>query len=247
MPRKAREISEINSYTIILKANDNLQFNSHDKELFLETLKKYSNVLNYKFIAYNLSDSLLTFVLYDCDTAIDTTMRKIVVSFVSKFNLYNNRSGKVFKGRFLSLPAHSVKEVWDMVYDVHSIQNLEFNSLVNYFKNPYLNLECAKQFFKTEKNFNVAVINRNNKNSLKTKIVKTKINDAELINYITHEVMPIEELKSLPKSKLNVYLTQIIKKTSASARQIARITSLPLRMLWNLVKTNKEEVGNEKK
>lgn len=236
MARKARLLSEINSYTILLKANENIQFNSHDKQLFLETIQKYSPVLNYKFLAYNLTDEILSFVIYDCDTSIDTTMRKIVVSFVSKFNLYHNRSGKVFKDRFVSLPAHSVKDVWDMVYDVHNLSKTEFNSSNNYFEDKYLNLECAKQFYGSKHNFNVAVINRNNPEALKNKIVKTKIKDADLVAYITQEIMPLNELTTLPQGKLKTLLLEIISKTSASARQIARITSLPLRMLWNLTK-----------
>lgn len=243
MARKARLLSEINSYTILLKAKDEIQFNSHDKSLFLETVQKYSSVLNYKFLAYNLNNSLLTFILYDCDTAIDIAMRKIVVSFVSKFNLYHNRSGKVFKERFVSLPAHSIKDVWDMVFDVHNLNenNNEFNSAVNYFENAYLNLECAKQFYGSKENFNIAVLNRNNAETLKNKIVKNKIKDAELISFINKEIMPIENLKELPKSKLNVLLNEIISKTSASARQIARITSLPLRLLWSLGKKKEDE------
>ena len=236
MARTARQISEINSYTIILKANIDIQFNSHDKDLFLDIVSKYSPILNYKFLAYNLSDTVLTFVVYDSDTAIDIVMRKIMVSFVSKFNLYHNHKGKVFKDRFLSLPAHSVKDVWDMVYDVHNLSSCEYNSVNNYYDNQYINIQCVKQFYGSEENFNKAVINRNNPESLKSKIVKTKINDAELVAYITKEVMPIEELKKLPKNKLTTLLKDIIDKTSASARQIARITSFPLRMLWNLGK-----------
>ncbi len=249
MARKARLISEINSYTIILKAKEEIVFNDHDKQLFLETVFKYSSILNYKFLAYNLSNTLLTFVLYDCDTAIDTAMRKIVVSFVSKYNLYHNRSGKVFKDRFVSLPAHSIKDVWDMVFDVHNLENNNFNSVNNYFENPYLNLECAKQFYGSKQNFEIAVINRNNPETLKTKIIKTKIKDAELVAYITKELMPIEDIKNLPKGKLKTLISEIILKTSASCRQIARITSLPLRMLWNLNKKNKagSEVNNGEK
>lgn len=244
LARKARQLSEINSYTILLKASDTLQFNNHDKQLFLETVQKYSSVLSYKFLAYNLTDSILSFVLYDCDTALDTTMRKIVVSFVNKFNLYHNRSGKVFKDRFVSLPAHSVKDVWDMVYDVHNLSGTEFNSVNNYFDDKYINLECAKQFYGSKENFNVAVINRNNPETLKSKIVKTKIKDADLVSFITREIMPIEELKTLEQGKLKTLLTEIIQKTSASARQIARITSLPLRMLWKLTKKQDNSEGN---
>ena len=244
MARKARLISEINSYTILLKANTDIKFNSHDKQLFLETIKKYNDVLSYKFLAYNLTDEILSFVLYDCDTAIDTTMRKIVVSFVSKYNLFHNRNGKVFKDRFVSLPAHSVKDVWDMVYDVHNLSNSEFNSVNDYFSNDYLNLECAKQFYGSKENFEVAVINRNNPETLKSKIVKTKIKDVDLLNYITQEIMPINELTALPQNKLKTLLNEIIQKTSASARQIARITSLPLRLLWKLTKKQDQNEEN---
>ena len=121
MARKARVLSPINSYTILLKAYDDVSFSNHDLTMFLETVSKYSNTLNYKFLAYDLNEKVLTFVLYDCDTALDTIMRKICVSFVSRFNLFNLRSGKVFKDRFLSVPANSIKDVWDMVYDVHKL------------------------------------------------------------------------------------------------------------------------------
>ncbi len=236
MARKARLLSDINSYTILLKADSTIQFNSHDKQLFLETVQKYSPVLNYKFLAYNLTDNILSFILFDCKTSLETTMRKIVVSFVSKFNLYHNRSGKIFKDRFTSLPANTTQEVWDMVYNIHNLNNSEFNSSNNYFNNPYINSDYAKEFFGSLDNFNNSFNKTNNSEKLKALVVKNKLQDAELINFITNEIMPIEDLKNLEQGKLKKLLLKIIQKTSASARQIARVTSLPLRMLWKLTK-----------
>lgn len=243
MARKARLLSEINSYTIMLKADETLQFNSHDKQLFLETVQKYSPVLNYKFLAYNLTDNILSFVLYNCQTQLETTMRKIVISFVSKFNLYHNRTGKVFKDRFTSFPANTVNDVWDMVYNVHDLAKTDFNSANDYFNDKYINTECAKQYFDSVENLNNIFKNNKNIEPLKTMVAKSKIKDAELINFITHEIMPIEELQNLEQSKLKKLLLKIIKTTSASARQIARVTSLPLRMLWKL--TRKQDNSEE--
>ena len=243
MARKARLLSEINSYTIMLKADETLQFNSHDKQLFLETVQKYAPVLNYKFLAYNLTDNILSFVLYNCQTQLETTMRKIVISFVSKFNLYHNRTGKVFKDRFTSFPANTVNDVWDMVYNVHDLAKTDFNSANDYFNDKYINTECAKQYFDSVENLNNVFKNNKNIEPLKTMVAKSKIKDAELINFITHEIMPIEELQNLEQSKLKKLLLKIIKTTSASARQIARVTSLPLRMLWKL--TRKQDNSEE--
>ena len=244
MARKARILSPINSYTIMLKAYDDVSFNEHDFQLFLETVNNYSQILNYKFLAYNLSEKVLTFVLYDCDTALDIIMRKICVSYVKKYNLYNLRQGKVFKDRFLSVPAQTIKDVWDMVYDVHSL-NDNVNSKHDYFFNKYLSLNTVKQFYGTEKNFINAVINRNASNEplILTKVLNNKkMADYELASYITKQFnLNPADLKALPEKKLTLIINEIVSKTKASARQIARITSLPLRKLWQVTKGAKNE------
>lgn len=244
MARKARILSPINSYTIMLKAYDDISFNEHDFNLFLETVSNYSQILNYKFLAYNLSNKVLTFVLYDCDTALDIIMRKICVSYVRKYNLYNCHQGKVFKDRFLSVPAQNIKSVWDMVYDVHNLGN-EINSKHNYFNNSYISINTVKQFYGTEQNFVNAVINRNASNEpiILDKVLNyKKLADSELSSYIIKQYnLKPTELKSLPEHKLTLIISEIISKTKASCRQIARITSLPLRKLWKLGKGAKNE------
>ena len=59
MARKARVLSPINSYTILLKAYDDVSFSNHDLTMFLDTVSKYSNTLNYKFLAYDLNEKVL--------------------------------------------------------------------------------------------------------------------------------------------------------------------------------------------
>ena len=239
MARKARVISSINSYTIILKANDGVSFCNHDLIMFLETVSKYSKILDYKFLAYDLNSKFLTFVLYNCNTAIDTVMRKICVSFVNKFNLFNNHKGKVFKNRYLSIPAENIKQVWDMVYDVNNL-NSDINSKQNVFTTPFLSVKTLKQYYLTEQNFVNTVINtdKNNKPIVLNRVVANKkFDDNELYSFICNNYnLNPAELKNLPESKLRKIITEIVVATKASARQIARISSLPLRLLWKVTK-----------
>lgn len=244
MARKARVLSPINSYTIMLKAHDDISFSNHDLTMFLETVNKYSNILNYKFLAYDLNEKILTFVLYDCDTPLDTIMRKICVSFVSRYNLFNLKHGKVFKDRFLSVPAESIKNVWDMVYDVHKLGS-KVSSKQNYFNNPYVSISTVKQFYGTEQNFVSAVINRSetNKPLVLDKIISNKkMADSELCDYIIKQYnLSPTQLTNLPEGKLKTIINEIVKATKASARQIARISSLPLRLLWKVTKGAQNE------
>ena len=239
MARKARVLSPINSYTILLKAYDDVSFSNHDLTMFLDTVSKYSNTLNYKFLAYDLNEKVLTFVFYDCDTALYTIMRKICVSFVSRFNLFNLRSGKVFKDRFLSVPANSIKDVWDMVYDVHKLGS-NLSSKQNYFSNKYVSVNTVKQFYGTEQNFVSAVINRSELEkplALDKILTNKKLADSDLQEYIIKQYnLTPNQLTTLPENKLTQILKEITLKTKASARQIARITSLPLRLLWKVTK-----------
>lgn len=223
----------------MLKAHDDVCFTDCDLNLFLNTVSKYNQILNYKFLAYDLNEKVLTMVLYDCDTPLDTIMRKICVSFVNKFNLTHNHFGKVFKDRFLSVPADSIKTVWDMVYDVHKLGS-KISSKQNYFLNHYVSLNTVKQFFGTEKNFVNAVINRTNTQAplvLDKMLSHKKLADSDLKDYIIKQYnLSPNELTKLPEGKLAKIVGEIVSKTKASARQIARISSLPLRLLWRVIK-----------
>jgi len=82
-------------------------------------------------------------------------------------------------------------------------------------------------------------------------ITLRKFDDEEISDYIyTRYNIKATEVHNLTKEKLQDLLVDIMSVTKASARQIARITTLPLRLLWGVAKlvngTSTKETKNDK-
>ncbi len=102
----------------------------------------------------------------------------------------------------------------------------------NYLENPYVDLSFYYANFQSYDEFvsRCQVYTTKNKN-------RRRLSDEELKQLLeTTYKIDIMELYKLPKSKLIRILYDVMKVTKASARQIARITTLPLRFLWGLGK-----------
>ena len=69
-----------------------------------------------------------------------------------------------------------------------------------------------------------------------------RYNDEDIVNYIYQKYhIKATEINSLNKDALEKTIADIVKVTKASARQIGRITQVPLRFLWDLLSKNKKE------
>lgn len=233
MARKAREKSELGIYLINLKSVENLVFSSEDKINFLNIVLKN----NTKLLSYTLLDNSFFLVIKEENKPIDLLVRQSSIKFVKEFNKLNNRQGKVFYSRYTSFPANNVEDVWNFISNTHFMAVLNkciFSSVKDYFNNAYVDSKYALTYFPSKKRFEEKC---NKQAFIEPKI---KLNDEELTNYITNifNIQP-SNISKLSQTTLDNIIYEVVKGTKASARQLARITSLPLRMLWNIVKNLK--------
>ena len=144
-----------------------------------------------------------------------------------------------YYSRYTSFPANNVEDVWNFISNTHFMALLNksvFSSAKDYFNNAYVDSKCALTYFPSKKIFD----EKCNKQAFTES--KIKLNDEELTQYITNifNIQP-QNISKVPQSTLDNIIYEIVKGTKASARQIARITSLPLRMLWKIVKNLKSK------
>ncbi len=230
MARKAREKSEIGIYMVQLRGSDYVTFDQTDKINFLTKLQS-DNVL---LLGYTLLNNSFFCVIKEDYRPLDAILRGASIDFAKKYNKLHNRSGKVFAGRFTSFAAHSMSEVWELISNVHSASRLSIDALTScedYFDNQYVFSDFAASYFPNHEDFLSLC------NGLQLSDQKIKMSDDEVANYIiqTFQIQP-QNLATLPKSLIEIVLTQVFKVTKASVRQVARVSSLSLRMLWNLAK-----------
>ena len=240
MARKAREKSEIGIYLVNIKSVADVEFNAEDKANFLNILSNNDTFL----LSYTMLDNSFLFVIKEDDRAIDTIIKKSVIKFVRKYNKGHNREGKVFSGRFASYACHTMQDVWKYIGNVHTMakfHNSAISSNKDYIENKYIRSEYSLRFFDSRNDFfNTCTIEADLENNL-------KLSDEEIANYIqnTFRIQP-HNISSLPDSIIESTVLDIYKVTKASARQLARITSLPLRMLWGVAKKLKPIVSTVK-
>ena len=242
MARKARKISLINSYTIGFSSAEDVTFDSHDIEHFLSTVDAFKSDGSYKVIAYNLNSTNFYLALTDMKISIEVFLRKISVSFAKNYNASHGRRGEVFGGRASTVPAKDYNQVDEMICKIHNLSRLvktNFTSEVGYFKNKHIDHDYALDRFGSEQNFRAFC---KKYNSSKDNSFQRKLSDEELGDYIQEAFgMTTSEMHAMPKGVVETIIGQIVSITKASARQISRVTSLPLRFLWNLLKNNEKD------
>ncbi len=247
MSRKARELSIINSYVICFNARDNLQFDIGDKRNFLKLLTDIKKD-NFELLAYNLKDKAFYIFAFDIKTSIDILLRKIAVKFAKSYNQRHCRSGKVFADRAVTSPAQNYEDVVSMILRIHELNDIQptkFCSFKNYFEDSNIDTAFILEKFESKEAF----FNYSKKSSnMSTDSLQKKLTDDELEEYILNTYkLDSEEIKKLSAKKKENFVTSLIKLTKASARQISRVTSLPLRFLWDLCKkTTSKEIKDER-
>lgn len=230
MARKAREKSEIGIYMVNIKSVGDVEFSAEDKVNFLNILHKNETFL----LSYTMLNNSFLFVIKEDERTIDSILRKAVIKFVRKYNKSHNREGKVFAGRFASYASHTMQDVWKFIGDVHTMARFHtdaMSSSKDYFDNTYVRSDYSLRFFDSRVDFfDTCSSEANLENNL-------KLSDEEIANYIvnTFRIQP-HSIAKLPDTIVESTIADVFKATKASARQLARITSLPLRMLWNVAK-----------
>lgn len=240
MARQTRKLSEINSYTILFKAEKDVVFSDFFKDYFLQQLTN-GKANSYEFLGYVLQDKMFYIVVKDLKVELDFFLRKITVTFAKKYNSIYKRKGKVFSDRAVCIPATKYDELYKMMislYKIGKVTNNNFNSFKNFSTN-----KCIDKAFFNEKFTNKHEFEKYVEKSVAEKnIVPLKLSDEELLSFIGNELkQEPQKLVLLNESELSDIVMSIYEVTTASARQIFRLTGIPLKFLWKTYKKLSEK------
>lgn len=230
MARTAREKSMLGIYMVALKSVEGVRFDENDKTSFLNIMLRNDAFL----LGYTLLSDTFVFVLKEDARSLAVVLRQTIIKFVKKYNRAHCRSGKVFAGRYTSYPAQEMQQVWRFVGEVHSLSGLAGGAATsrdNYFENKYIKSAYSLFFFDKKSDFCQQCCGTS------LEAGRIRMSDEQVAQYIidTFQVQP-HNISRMPESLINKVLVQTFEVTKASARQIGRITALPLRFLWNVAK-----------
>ncbi len=239
MARTAREKSKYNTYLVILKGDTELTFDDEDKANLLGTAATMFFEDGSKVLAYSFDDCDFRFVILD-GGKFENTIKRIGISFASFYNKKRNRVGSIFRDRFESIPAKTEKDVFYMISAVHfCTQNQKFNSNTDYFSNGFVASKVVLKKF---------VVKRRLQNYLKDikaseevqaliKKISVKYANEDIEKLIEQEIeTTIDEISSLPDNDVKSALEKVFYITTASVRQVVKITGLPFRLVYSALK-----------
>lgn len=234
MARKAREKSPIGIYLIQIKSSL-YTFTKEDHILFLNSLVEYTG---YSILSYFLSPNLFTFIIEEKDLKLEQVMRKVMVKFVMSYKKLHDIHTSVFHDRYYSVPALTKEEAYGMLgnmqdlFNTQEVQKDVVTAPFDFHQDPYIDHDFYHENFISYEDY------YQKSHALKMTLrIKSRFTDEELkeLLHVMYQVDP-KEMNQLSKNTVVQILSGLYKFATISARQIARITTLPVRWLWKVTK-----------
>ena len=106
MPREARKISQNETYHIMLRGINQQQIfeDEEDYQKFIEIIKSYQAICEYKVFAYCLMGNHIHFLMEFGKESIGQVFKRIGSKYVYWYNIKYQRKGHLFQDRFKSEP-----------------------------------------------------------------------------------------------------------------------------------------------
>ena len=105
MARKAREKSSTGKYIIMLRGTDEDLFKSKKTKELFELVA--TEILGGNLIGIRFFNNRVVMVVKETNQGIGLDMKPLLISFARTYNRDNKTDGKVFDGRFKSIPIES--------------------------------------------------------------------------------------------------------------------------------------------
>ena len=253
MARQKRKTSELGLYTVVLRTKKLCFKEDEAKRMFFATLKTIKEKDNTQILCYAIGNKDAYLVVKESESGLSNFVKKLCISFTSKFKKHNKSISSVFYDRYLSEPINNNSDMLESIVNIHLLKdktdargkNLGFvTSYDNYFNDELIN-----------SNLVLEVVGKDDFESLHHKsqpaeqvMVFEKLTDKQIADYIFYTYnIRATELNKISKPLLNEMLTQVVKITKASARQIGRVTKISLRYLWGPFKKKDDKEENYKK
>ncbi|MBE6796955.1 MAG: transposase [Ruminococcaceae bacterium] len=239
MPRAARRKSESGIYHIILRGiNKQVIFeDEEDFSKFLETLKNYKAISEYKIFAYCLMSNHIHLLLKVEKEDLDLIMKRIAGSYVYWYNWKYKRKGHLFQDRFKSEPVDDDAYFLTVIRYIHQnpikagvskfIDRYKYSSYNNYVETPEfvdtdfcLSMIDLEQFIQFNKEYNDDVC-------LELEADDYRMTDEEARTIIkkVSKCNTAAEFQLLSIDKRNKFI-KILREQGLSIRQISRLTGI---------------------
>ncbi len=263
MPRKARQKSSTGIYHIMLRGlnKQDIFHEDEDRIKYIETLKKYKDISDYKIYAYCLMDNHIHLLIKEVKESISQSMKRIGVGYVHWYNKKYERCGHLFQDRYKSEVVEDDKYLMVVLRyihqnplklpDVKSFNEYQWSSYKDFiYQNSkltdidfILNIldddhnEAVERFkrFMNEKNDDDCLSYYTKKNTLTDEDAK------ELIKQCADLDNP-EILKEMDKKDRD-YIIKKLRNNNISIRQLSRITGLGRGVIEKANKVKKIKKG----
>lgn len=233
MARKARQISSIGIYTVVLRGKAECFEDASLKSAFLCSVYKYTSLNQCSLLAYALSSKDCYMVVKEKEDSLSNFIRRCSSLFARIYN--KTHSGKVFHDRYLSEALENDNQVIDAIKQINNMDLLNSDYLTskeNYFDDMFLDSSFVSDRF-SKKEWKKEMTKPALQNEYKISV--GKLSDKQVADYILQKYnIKVTQISKINKNLLTQILKEVVSVTKASARQLGRITSLPLRFLWGL-------------
>lgn len=233
MARKARQMSSIGIYTVVLRGKTDCFEDASLKSAFLCSVYKYTSLNQCSLLAYALSSKDCYMVIQEKEDTLSNFIRRCSSLFARLYN--KNHSGKVFHDRYLSEPLESDNQVIDAIKQINNMDLLNSEYLTskeNYFDDMFVDSSFVFDRF-SKKEWKKEMTKPAFQNEYKISV--GRLSDKQVADYILQKYnIKVTQISKINKNLLTQILKEVATVTKASARQLGRITSLPLRFLWGL-------------
>ncbi|WP_164215837.1 transposase [Virgibacillus sp. YIM 98842] len=245
MVRRARKKSRSGIYHIIMRGvnRQTIFEEEEDRNRFLEILKKYKTISEYKIHSYCLMDNHIHLLWEESEKeCLANSIKRISSSYVYWYNHKYERSGHLFQERFKSENVESADYFLTVLRYIHqnplkagianNISECKWTSYHEYFScGDLVDTELGLRLYAKEKTKAVHLylehmqqINDDQCLDIKVKIIKT---DQEVRNYLYQlGVYNTSSLQQMDKKDRDAILAKIKMMEGTSLRQLERITGI---------------------
>ncbi len=244
MPRKARKKSRTGIYHVMIRGiNKQIIFEEdEDKQMFLETLKKYKDICKYQLYSYCLMDNHVHLLIRELEETISNVIKRISSSYVYWYNFKYERKGHLFQERFKSETVVDNRYFLTVLRYIHQnplkaglsedVFDCKWTSI-----NEYIN---KSKIVDTDYGFNLFSNNRNealrlfiefnkktNDDVCMEEIDNIRVQDIEIKKYLLKQgIININQLQKMKREDRDELLRKIKKMNGVSIRQLSRVTGI---------------------
>jgi len=248
MPRYARKMSKTGIYHVIMRGinRQSIFEDDEDYERFVETLKRYREISEYKIYAYCLMGNHFHLLLKTEKEDLKLAIKRIAGSYVYWYNLKYHRTGHLFQDRYKSEAVEDDSYLLTVVRYIHQnptkaglcklISDYKYSSYGEYITGDSRLVDISFVLSIVDKDSFVKLNNESKtENCIDISDEACKINDvdgAAIMKDVSNCATPAE-FQALDITQRNLFIIEL-KQKGLSIRQISRLTGVSFGVTRNI-------------